>query len=329
MPTYPVGQEILQLSGSYSEPYQLRNTGLANVYIGRDTTVSALRHDWTLVPNDTQIFDGNSTVYITCAFGRTSLVDQLYGANSGFIPGAILNRNNSVPVMFFNAPIVQFPTSPTAIASYRHPVIDVADFSTIQIGLSAGTDTSNTPVLGNYMLVSVSFYDDPARGGKRANFSCTFMLCSTLTVQTFTVPVRAQYMELIVTHNRASATATTQTLTLSLSGGFVNLNVPIYESSAQNLITDNAALYSGATIYNFSTLGVPQAIATRSGDATLLFSDGTGGVSVGVVRDGLNILFIATSFTPNSAQAIKLPFYPVYIATSVASGTPVFSLVLE
>lgn len=153
MPNYQITDRALQLSNTYSQPYQLKNSGSKTIYLSKGTEVSSTAYDWTLVPGDRISFGAEDPLYLICAPGETSAVEQQYGAMNSFTPApAEFSIDYSVRLLAEftlanpHVPITNITLGPAELGSAASIAIQI--------------NADNALAVGNYSVVSVGWLDD-------------------------------------------------------------------------------------------------------------------------------------------------------------------------
>lgn len=146
MPIYTIHDTATQLSTTYSQSYQIRNSGNETIFLGKDTSVSHTYYDWSLSPGDTLGFGAETYLYVICAPGRESTLEQQYGALGNFTPGP-----SRVSIKTVSTILTQFDSViPTGVLTqiYESGLGELDNYQTLiisrdAIGLGMTTSATN------------------------------------------------------------------------------------------------------------------------------------------------------------------------------------------
>lgn len=240
MPNYTIQDQAIQLSGLYSEPYQIRNSGNATVYLGKDTSVSNAQYDWSLNPGDTLGFTAQTYLYLICAPGESSTLEQQYGALGNFTPGpsdVLARLSNDLTLLDTET----FPVSPLGISGGGTlRTIDVHKYASVLITINTAS-TTHTGFVGtpsNYIYMALSMLNESGIVTADANsyFLPQWLLADTqqsfvggFRVQSIQVPTTGVYVSVFTEYIKA-ATAVGGTITTKIYGSNEQISTARYVS---------------------------------------------------------------------------------------------------
>lgn len=113
MPVIPITSSNIptRISGVYSKPYMLHNTGAVTLYLGLDGSVNAIQRELTLTPGSTVNWDGKTELWaISAITGVQGEVELIYNANTSFTP-APSSVGINTPVLLGGQAVILADTS--------------------------------------------------------------------------------------------------------------------------------------------------------------------------------------------------------------------------
>lgn len=341
MPTYTVQSSALQLSTLYSKPYQIRNSGDATIYLGKDTTVSSGQYDWSLSPGDTLGFGAETFLYVICAPGESSTLEQQYGALGNFTPGpsnVLARLSNDLTLLATETLVITSAVSNSLVDFYD---IDVSQYASILVSIRGTMDPVGglgSPSELNRLEGTLEFYNDPLEvinSNSITAYNPQWLMLdkhvagtNRYVSQTIQVPVSARLFLLrILAIKQLTAALVSGEIVVSIYGSNEQITSPRYV--AQGLGVDNSLTATEVFTVERTAGGTTTVfIASDNGLKTftlMMLSGSTTGTQFtcyalksGVARP-INQLGIATTSFPTTVQnQINLPLLPLRVVLFTA-----------
>lgn len=337
MPNYTISDQVIQLSSLYSNPYQVRNSGQKTVYLGADTSVSPNHYDWSLQPGDTLGFSAQTNLYLVCAPGETSTLEQQYGANGNFTPApstVYSKLKNSLTVL--DAETLAVPSTATPVGIFGQiRTINVEDYASILITVDCQS-TSHAgfiPTIENNIQGSFSFGDtNPPTTIQNNWITPQWLLIDA--IPTIGNGFQASYIQLPVTGKYLTtqfnftkkATLDSGQLTTTILGSNQSITKPDYLSCGYGLVDDlimTGQFYlshgSGSPVVPLATKNLPISIAAFRANTATSHSTSLKTWVNGVEHPVTILRETPTEYSGNLQS--QLPLTPI-IFNSAISGTP-------
>lgn len=218
MTAYPVTAVANNLSGIYSQPYMIRNSGSNPVYLGQDSSLSPSTRSITLDAGAALMWSGETELWAVTDPGVTSEVELLFTGTGSFIPGPSTVSVSARVEQIYSKPI-QAITNLTSVI-YDSSGLDISEYASIVIalntpGLMSGVDTSRL------IQVQVIQYDS---AGNQVWIEAPMFYGSGLL--NYTTQVRGASFQITATYVGG---ATTGNISVQISGSQIDQGHKYYQ----------------------------------------------------------------------------------------------------
>jgi len=330
----------------YSEPYQIRNSGQATIYLGKDTSVSSTQYDWSLSPGDTLGFGANTYLYLICAPGETSTLEQQYGALGNFTPAPsqiLANLANQVTLLGEETATIL----PGAQVYGINPIsLDVSRYSSVIITIEI-LSASLFVNPANYIETDISFNNEDKSivylQTPTSHFMPQWLLVpsyqnafSVEGVSSIQLPITGQWLYFALLWKKG-ITPTGGDMNIKVYGSNQQLNKPIYISRGVGL--DDSLTNSGLATVKRTTPGVAATYVGATNGLSyfslLVYGASTGThTDIFVAKNGILSMIFAlaypsTSYASQQSIPLSLPLLPIQLALATSDNIPITGAIAQ
>lgn len=320
------------VSGIYTRPYIVKNSGDNTVYLGQDSSLTVTTRAFSLPAGSTLNWSGTTELWAVTDIGLIAELELLYTGENSFSPGpSTVFAKSASDVVLIREETINYQAGAISGGGSLN-FDDVSNYSSVIITLTitpnVGTLAAN---LNNYIYGSFAFSDiSDLLLAPRANafYNPGWFLCSTeqtiygLTLpQSIQLPVSGKYLSGIVEFYKA-ITASAGVIRVQIYGSGEVISQPRYISRGDGL---EPGIPNGA-LYTRSYGGTPVLtlyLESINGDAAIAISatapPPSAYITIGVAEIGAIVSMDIKVTNPAT----------LYVTTNYKVGIPLRPLVLQ
>lgn len=327
MPVYGINDSPKFISGTYTRPYIVKNSGDNPVYLGQDSSLTVPTRAFSLPAGSTLNWSGDTELWAVTDGGLTGELELLFTGENSFTPGPS-NLKLSSAITLLDTISLPYIGGASSVSKLGLPV-EVSDYSSIILIVSNSTSSATDGALAstNYITLTATMYDLSAVLGQDVEAQWLLASSNFTTVgnpiskpSSLQIPVTNKKFIANVTINKI-ATPYNGTLTVFVFGSHESIQDSKYLSRGDGL--KGTAPIGGIYTQTVVAIATTQFfIASRNGSCNYSLSrnagSGFGGsVALRISQDGLSFQharYDADGGTGNTISIFaQLPMRPIQL----------------
>lgn len=343
MTVYNVRDTPDMISGVFTRPYIVKNSGAAVIYLGQDSSLTVETRAFSLPSGSTLNWSGSTELWAVTDTDKLGELEVLYTGENSFSPGpsTVTAKSSNAPVLLARVPI----TITGLEGGFPIPPIYVENYASVIMAIEFNDALFTLPRIQNYFNVS------SAQGDSSGSVSATmqaheaqFLMLPNHNGSSgyryacqVQEPVRNSWLYAYVQYSRRIEPFHVATAYLSIYGSSEVIGESKYVHAPRNLYEDlstialNGAFSLAPSPYNTTSYY----LSSRNLDTTIHINRNAGAFALGLIRAAysgttLQLATISTNSLPLFADVeahIKLPSLPlIFITQNDGTSNSVVSL---
>jgi len=337
MSVVPVDSSATFVSGTFTRPYLVKNSGKETIYLGQDSSLSVIARAFSLPAGSTLNWSGETELWAITDTGLASELEILYTGENSFTPapGTVISRLANAPTLlgtFTEIRPVGAGSTARLYPAAGEPLIDVSAFSSIFIGIRIFHGfIPLTPLVGNYIKASIKFSDTVSAGaGIPVQYAPEWLMVTNQGItessdQSIQVPVKRAYVGLALEMVKG-VTVNPVEIEVTVFGTNEVLSEPAYTSQGDGM---NGTIPENGIFTVLAPTGDQSyPLATKNSTTFFAYGRQTGAnecfLGINAYRAGAIRQLLVASTNVNflsQVRELKLPMLPIILTSTNGAST--------